>query len=154
MMGKSARLLSGVVLAAIFGAGLLLGVALRDRSDSENPELVRDETPRDSDTNDQRSRGRSPMYERVGPDERQRVMIDSILAVHRQKMRDLHAEFRANYDPRYRELILQTREAIKEIFTPEQAERYQTLLDEFDQRRSERGSGRNEDGQRGSRPDG
>lgn len=135
------RILTGVVIVAVFAAGLLLGFAggqgTSAATSQDEPAAVGSEEPsRNGDDRDRRDR--RPMYERVGPSEQQLIQIDSILVVHRGRMRDLHEEFRGNYDPRYRALIVQAREAIKTVLTDEQAAEYQVLLDESDRRRAER----------------
>ena len=86
---------------------------------------------------------RVPMYEQVGPSERQMVAIDSIVDEHRARMKALHAEFRSAYNPRYQDLVHETREAIKGVFTEEQAMEYDSLLAAWDQGRAERGSREN-----------
>ena len=50
----------------------------------------------------------------------------------------MHEEFRSAYNPRYQALIQETREAIKEVFSEEQAAEYEALLNDFDRRRAER----------------
>jgi Spy/CpxP family protein refolding chaperone len=127
---------SAAVLAVVFASGMLLGLAV-DRSLHAGP--VGD-TVATTDTARER---RQPMYEQVGPSERQMVSIDSIVDEHRVKMKELHAEFRAAYNPRYQALVEETREAIKGVLTPEQAVAYDSLLEERDRRRAERGSREN-----------
>jgi NADPH-dependent glutamate synthase beta subunit-like oxidoreductase len=73
---------------------------------------------------------RTPMYEQVGPDSAQSVMIAALVEEHRARMNALNEEFQENYDPRYRAIIEETREAIKEVFTAEQAAEYQRLVEE------------------------
>jgi len=133
--GSRTRLMTAVILVVVFGAGLLLGAAL-DGSLAAGPaggtavlaEGTAEEAPR----------SRVPMYEQVGPGDAQKIQIDSIVKEHRANMDALHEEFRGLYNPRYRALVQEVREAIKGVFSPEQADRYQLLLDEFDQRRAER----------------
>ena len=85
---------------------------------------------------------RMPMYEQVGPDAAQSVILDSIVAEHRARLDALNREFQERYDPRFRAIVEETREAIKGVFTPEQAARYQELLDARDRARAaEQGSG-------------
>ncbi len=126
------RLFAGVVLAVVFGAGVLLGLAL----DQGGPGPTAD-----------RGRGddshRTPTYMQVHPTDQQKVLIDSIVRKDRAAMRALHEEFRAEYDPRYQALIKQTRDAIKGVLTPEQAAQYDSLLAENDRRRAERAQRQN-----------
>lgn len=128
------RLTTAVVLAVVFGSGVLLGFAV-DRSllatPAETATRTRDEgeSPR-----------RVPMYEQVGPDSAQKMVIDSIVQDYRGAMKGLHAEFRAAYDTRYRALVDETRAAIKSVLTPEQAQAYDSLVAERNRQRAERDS--------------
>ena len=83
------------------------------------------------------------MYEQVGPTEAQRVEIDSIVQAHRQAMKELQQEFREAYDPRYGALIEQARRSIRDVFDPDQAMMYDSLIAEYDRNRAERGSREN-----------
>ncbi|MDA0311988.1 MAG: hypothetical protein O2992_07700 [Gemmatimonadetes bacterium] len=131
--GSRTRLMTAVIL--VFGAGLLLGAAV-DGSLVAGPidgtAALAEGTPEDA------PRSRVPLYEQVGPNAAQTIQIDSIVKEHRANMDALHDEFRGLYNPRYRALVQEAREAIRGVFPAEQAERYQLLLDEFDQRRAER----------------
>jgi len=132
--GSRTRLATATVLVVVFGAGLLLGLAV-DGSLVATPSEVT--AAGEAEGADERQR-RTPMYEQVGPTEEQMVLIDSILVVRKARMDELHKEFRSAYNPRYQALIEDTREAIKGVFTPEQAVEYQALLDDFDRRKAER----------------
>jgi hypothetical protein len=127
------RLTTVAVLAAVFGAGLLLGLAV-DRSLVATPE---DRAARTED-DEQPTEGRHAMYEQVGPSEAQKIVIDSIVDEYRTAMRALHAEFRTAYDPRYEALLQETRAAIKGVFTPEQVHAYDSLIAERDSLAAER----------------
>ncbi len=127
------RLFAGVVLAVVFGAGVLLGLAV-DRSPGPDADRGRGEETH-----------RTPTYMKVDPTAEQQSQIDSILRVHRAAMKSLHEEFRQaldqfrkTYDPRYEALIKETREEIKGVLTPEQAAKYDSLLAENARRRAER----------------
>jgi len=127
------RLTTVLVLAAVFVAGLLLGLAA-DRSlvttsvqEEAGPEKVEEPTE-----------PRQAMYEQVGPTEAQKIVIDSIVDEYRTAMRALHAEFRAAYDARYHALVQETRGAIKGALTPEQAHAYDSLVAERDSAAAER----------------
>lgn len=127
------RLTTALVLAAVFAAGLMLGLAV-DRSlvvTPAEPGRPEPETP---------SGSRRPMYEQVGPSDAQKIVIDSIVQEYRTAMKALHAEFRAAYDPRYRALVDETRSAIKGVLTPEQGLAYDSLVAERDRQRAERDS--------------
>jgi len=141
------RLVTVGVLVVVFGSGFVLGMAM-DRSLTAQPVAAaevagdaaaedgsREEAPRGRD---ERRGRRLPMWEQVDPTADQRIRIDSIIEWQRESMESLHREFNAAYDPRYRALIVETREAIKRALTPEQAQAYDSLVAEFDRRRAER----------------
>lgn len=135
--GSRTRLVTAVVLAVVFGAGLLVGLAAERGLVAQPAEDVVAENDQ-ADRNGERRNRRTRMYEQVGPTEAQGVLIDSVVKEHRQRMSALHDEFDSAYNPRYRALIQETREAILGVFTPAQAAEYQALLDSFDRRRAER----------------
>lgn len=128
-----ARLQTALILAVVFGSGMLLGFAADRRleSDQADPDQVAEDVGRER---------RGPMYEQVGPDEEQRILIDSIVKDYRDAMKALHAEFRAAYNPRYDALVRETREAIKGVLTPEQRAAYDSLIAEREKDRAERGA--------------
>jgi hypothetical protein len=141
--GSRTKLVTAVILAVVLGTGVMLGL-VSDGSLVGPP--VEEATMNDADRGRvSERRRRTPMYEQVGPTEAQGVLIDSILEDQRQHMRSLHDEFRASYDPRYQAVIQQTREAILEVFTSEQASEYRVLLQEFDESRTQRGNKGNRD---------
>jgi hypothetical protein len=141
--GSRTKLVTAVILAVVLGTGVMLGL-VSDGSLVGPP--VEEATMNDADRGRvSERRRRTPMYEQVGPTEAQGVLIDSILEGQRQHMRLLHDEFRASYDPRYQAVIQQTREAILEVFTSEQASEYRVLLQEFDESRTQRGNKGNRD---------
>src|SRR5690606_24105535 len=78
---------------------------------------------------------RIPMYDQVGADSAQSVEIAALVEKHRARMDALNREFQERYDPSFRAIVEDTREAIKEVFTPEQAARYQEMVEESDRRR-------------------
>jgi len=131
-----ARLSAAVVLAVVFGAGVLLGLAVSPPAPN-----ARADRGRGDDAH------RVPMYMQVTPTptESQQARIDSIFRVHRAAMKALHDEFRKaldqfhkTYDPRYQALINETREQIKGVLTPEQAAQYDSILAENARKRAER----------------
>ena len=141
--GSRTKLVTAVILAVVLGTGVMLGL-VSDGSLVAPP--AEEATMNDADRGRvSERRRRTPMYEQVGPTEAQGVLIDSILEDQRQHMRSLHDEFRASYDPRYQAVIQQTREAILEVFTLEQASEYRVLLQEFDESRTQRGNKGNRD---------
>ncbi len=123
------RLFAAVVLVLVFGAGVLLGLAL---------DQGRHELGNEGDRDRAAEARRTPTYMQVHPTEQQKVLIDSIVGEHRAAMRALHEEFRAKYDPRYQALIKETREAIKGVLTPEQATQYDSIVAANDRKRAER----------------
>jgi len=128
------RLVTALVLVAVFSAGFFLGVAV-DRSVAATPAAAGE--PADSNA---ASTGRIPMYEQVGPNEAQKILIDSIVGDYRSAMKALHADFRATYNPRYQALVDSAREGIKAVLNPEQATEYDSLVADYERRRAERGS--------------
>lgn len=130
------RLVTGLVLLVVFGAGVSLGFAIERSRGASIEEVAREEG---EDAQDGRER-RGPMYEQVDPTEEQKVRIDSIVRDHRKAMKALHAEFRAAYNPRYQALIDRTRSEIKGVLTPEQAQAYDSLVAAYERRRAERAS--------------
>ena len=126
------RLVTVLVLAVVFSAGLVVGVAA-DRALAAEPAEA--EVPTDSTVASSR---RVPMYEQVGPNEAQKVLIDSIVGEYRSSMKALHAEFRAAYNPRYQALVDSTRVSIKAVLTAEQASAYDSLVADYERERAER----------------
>ena len=125
------RLLTAFLLLVVFGSGFTLGLAF-DRTavatPAEEAEAVTDEAEEE----------RTPMYEQVGPTADQSLLIDSIVTEHRSKMGALQEQFRLDYNPRYDALIDSTRESIKDVFTAEQAARYDSLIADWEERKAER----------------
>ena len=126
------RLITALLLAVVFGSGLVVGLAV-DSNLVAGP--VEEPAAEEAESNERR---RTNLYDQVGPNETQKTSIDSIVREHRESMKLLHREFREAYDPRYRDLLEETREAIKGVFDSEQALAYDSLLAEFDRRRRER----------------
>lgn len=123
------RLLTAVLLAVVFGSGFTLGLAF-DRTAVATPAEDAEAVPTEE--------RRTPMYEQVGPSQDQSLLIDSIVVVHRRKMASLQEEFSATYNPRYEALIDSTREAIKDVFSEEQAAQYDSLIADYERRKAER----------------
>lgn len=140
------RLITAVVLALVFGAGVLLGFAA-DRS------LVVTPSGEDARTEDeeQPTQRRPAMYEQVDPTEAQKMVIDSIVQEYRTAMRALHAEFSAAYDSRYQAMLRETRSAIKGVLTPQQAHAYDSLIARRDSLAAERDRHRDEPSSRDER---
>ena len=147
--GSRTKLMTAVILAVVLGTGVMLGlVSVCEIGDGRtrcvinvNSDLaampVEEGMVREADRDGMSERNRrTPMYEQVGLTEDQSLLIDSVLEGQLQHMRSLHEEFRTTYVPRYQALIQQTREAILEVFTEEQASDYRALLQEFDESRT------------------
>ena len=147
--GSRTKLMTAVILAVVLGTGVMLGlVSVCEVGDGRtrcvinvNSDLaampVEEGMVREADRDCMSERNRrTPMYEQVGLTEDQSFLIDSILEDQLQHMRSLLEEFRTTYVPRYQALIQQTREAILEVFTDEQASDYRALLQEFDESRT------------------
>lgn len=145
------RILTAGVLLTVFGAGLLLGFAA-DEAVTATPAaalVVPAADPVEGEEGaDAEAPRRLPMYAQVGPDSVQGVVIDSIVVEHRARLDALNREFQERYDPQFRAIVEETRQAIKAVFTPEQAARYQELVDARDRQRAEdqaRGGGDDDD---------
>ena len=139
--GSRTRLVTAGVLAAVFGAGVLLGLAADSNASAEAAEVVAPsvESTASVDTaNSEEPQRRRRTYDEVEPNESQLALIDSIVAEHRARTRVLDKENRAQLQLGFREILLETREAIKSVLMPEQAAEYQRLLDERDVRAAER----------------
>ena len=148
--GSRTKLMTAVILAVVLGTGVMLGlVSVCEIGDGRtrcvinvNSDLaampVEEGMVREADRDGMSERNRrTPMYQQVGLTEEQSLLIDSILEGQLQHMRSLHEEFRTTYLPQYQALIQQTREAILEVFTEEQASEYRALLQEFDESRTQ-----------------
>lgn len=137
------RLLTAGVLLTVFGAGLLLGYAA-DTTLSATPAAALVPSD-DQGSEDEPEEERVPMYRQVGPDSAQSLVIDSIVQEHRARIDALNRQFQDEYDPQFRQIVEETRAAIRDVFTPEQAAQYQALTDERDRRRAEGGGDEEED---------
>lgn len=128
------RLVTALVLVAVFGTGVLLGLA----ADSNVNALAAEVTP--SEAADTAAEKEAPrrrnLYDEVEPNETQLTLIDSIIAEHRARTTALDEQLRGQYNAGFRVILLETREAIKGALRPDQAAEYQRLLDEYDARRA------------------
>ena len=127
--GSRTRLATAVVLAVVFAAGVLVGYAADSNLGAEAAEVVSE-----VENDGSRAERRRFTYEQVSPTAEQQILIDSIVREHRSRTNALDKENRVALRRGFREILLETREAIKGVFTPEQAAEYQTLLDERDAR--------------------
>ncbi|NIP59920.1 MAG: hypothetical protein GWM92_16535 [Gemmatimonadetes bacterium] len=136
-----ARLASLGVLLAVLVAGFAMGLAWERRSGSlrvEDPaggEAGAERSREGDDRDGSGKRRRRLIIDRVGLAPEQEERVDSIVRIHRQGMKELQREFRAEYNPRYRALIQETRDEIRGLLTPAQRSTYDSLLAERDRRR-------------------
>ena len=126
--GSRTRLMSAIVLVAVFGAGVLLGLAADSNLGAEPAQETSTVAAEGGEA--EPTRERRPWYMQVEPNEAQLSLIDSIVAEHRARTNELDEERRA----RFRIILLDTREAIKGVLRPEQAAEYQRIIDERDAR--------------------
>ncbi len=152
-MEKSSRtrLFTGVVLAVVFSAGIVLGVAVGHEGTGVPATVARADSASTTQSDDSAGRRRrQPLYMQVDPTPEQKVRLDSILKQNHDSMRVLLGEFhqdydphydslqaamdslreafRKKYDPRYQELISKTRAAIRQVLTADQATKWDSLM--------------------------
>jgi len=133
--GVKTRLVTAVVIAAVFGSGILVGFAA---DNTFGADAVQASATEAGGAEPERER-RVPRYMLVDPTEAQLALIDSVVRVHRKRINALDDERRAAV----RQITLETRAEIKEILSAEQAADYQRLLDEWDARQSAERAGGN-----------
>ena len=127
-----AKMVAGSTLVLLFGSGIVVGLAL-DQTASASPlsEVSADERSG-------RERGRRRLIvDNVGLSAIQKADVDSLVVFHRHRMSDLDQEFQ----PRYRAVIADLREEIKQVLTDDQRVQYDVLLAEHDATRAERRRG-------------
>jgi len=138
-MGQASRtrLTTVLLLVAVFGTGVLMGFAADTEATAKVTEVSVEPFSADSAEGEDRPRRRR-LYEGADPNELQLGLIDSIVTVHRARTNELDEEMRSQLNAGFREILLETRDAIKSVFTAEQAAEYQRILDEYDARRAAR----------------
>lgn len=124
--GSRTRLTTALILLVVFASGILLGFAADGRLGAAPADMASATDPGDVD------QPGTPMSRQVDPTDAQLALIDSIVKVHRARTNALDKETRAVFRQGFGEILLETREAIKGVLTPEQAVEYQRLLDEYD----------------------
>jgi Spy/CpxP family protein refolding chaperone len=124
------RLTTALVLAVVFGAGVLLGVAADSQLGAEPGATAAEEIQ----APERVDRPGTPLSRQVDPTPEQLALIDSIVLEHRARTNALDKETRRAYRRGFRDILLQTRESIKGVLTPEQAAEYQRLVEELDAR--------------------
>ncbi len=126
--GARTKVVAGLVLALVFGSGLLLGFAAQGgAADAMTVEA------RDVEAPTPERRRRPPVYESMNPTPEQRLLMDSIMVAHRERMNVLHDEFNVAqqaYRTSYDGLIQQTREAITAVFPEDRRAEYRRRLEE------------------------
>ena len=144
-MGRSSRmrLLTAGILIAVFGTGVLVGFALDGELGAAPEPAVAEapveptegagDEPEEAADGEEESARPSYIFYQVDPNETQLARIDSIVKEYRQRRLALSEEFAERHDEAAWEVILEGRQAIKSVLTPEQAAEYQRLLDEFDE---------------------
>jgi hypothetical protein len=138
-----ARMATAGLIALVFGAGVLAGVAGDRVFGGETDDLMAGvpETPSDGDRarddgdDEERSRGRWIIH-RVPLEEDQRAQVDSVLAFYRDQVHGLTD----TYNEAYWSAVQSTRDELRGILREDQRAHYDSLLAERDQRR-----GRNDD---------
>lgn len=147
--GLKARLATILILLLVLVSGAVLGVAvdhsLEARAAASAGSSREGGSPRTeegrAEEEGQPSGRRRLIVEQVGLTEAQKAQVDSIFTHYRQEVRalqdELQAEFQEAFNPRYRGLVGETRDRIKEVLTPEQRVVYDSLLVEHDRRRAE-----------------
>lgn len=168
------RLVTVLVLGLVFGTGVVMGMAF-DRTATATPAEdtgvaeanAENGDDRDEERDDRERRG-SMAFQVEGLTAEQQARIDSIVQEFRaagrviREERDevyedgwearfdsLRAAWRAEYDerfqPRLDSLVAHTRDAIRSVMTAEQAERYDSLLADYEKRSEERRNQRDSD---------
>ncbi len=130
-----AKMVAGTALVLLFGSGVVVGLAWDQTASAVTPDEARTREASEE------GRGRRRMIvDNVGLSALQKAEVDSLVVFHRKRMSDLDTEFR----PRYRAVIHDLREEIKQVLTDDQRVRYEVLLAERDARRAKRRRGNSE----------
>jgi Spy/CpxP family protein refolding chaperone len=146
------RLVTVVILAVVFGSGVMLGLAADSglsaaptseagTAVSADERAVEGGAATDADAEASDDDGDAPAarrytYHEVEPNEEQLARIEVIVAEWRADREAFDADSRSRWEEGRRELVLATREQIKAVLTPEQAAEYQRLLDEWEAERA------------------
>lgn len=174
-MERSARtrLFTVVVLAVVFGAGIVLGVAIGHRGTGTRVAVAAADSAAPAQNADSAGRRhRQPLYMQVDPTPGQKVKLDSILKVYRDSMQvlthqfhqdydphfdslqaamdSLRATYHKKYDPRMQAIFAEARTAIRAVLTPEQEAKYDSIMARADSLRAQADRNRRR-GDRGGR---
>lgn len=147
------RYVTVLILAVIFVSGVLVGMAVDRGIEGPDPTGTTgamadaDDSSRERrrDDDDRRER-RRPIYEQVGIDASQQELIDSIVGEFRDQVEAGRREAWREWEGRWWELVMETRRSIKSVMSPEQAMRYDSLLQASDERGDEDRDGDRRDG--------
>lgn len=143
-MGRTARtrLLSAGILIAVFGTGVLVGLVMEsDLGAAPTPATTETaEAPEEPEepAEEKKESERRYIYEKVGPNETQLALIDSVVRVHSARRDSLDEDFETRHEQEARAILLDVRAGIKSVLGPEQAVEYQRLLDEYDAEQAEK----------------
>jgi hypothetical protein len=145
MTTQGTRFLTVLIFGAVFASGLLIGVAVsdpaedgRDRSEETSGEERGERVPRPR------------IIDQVGLSADQEVLVDSIIEAGGARMRARQDHYEDEYRQERREILLQIREDLMTVLTPEQADQYRELLAQRDSARAEaRRRQESDDGERG-----
>lgn len=129
-----AKLVAGTALVVLFASGVVVGRAWDQTANANTLEEV---SPNERS---ERTGRRRLIVDNVGLSAVQKAAVDSLVVFHRQRMSDLDTEFQ----PRYRTVIGDLREEIKQVLTDDQRVRYEVLLVEHDEERAARRRNRSE----------
>lgn len=135
------RLGSVGILLVVLASGVVLGVAWERRGASVGAEAAESEVRGGDEDEDRDRRGdddrrdRRRIVDRVELRPVQEDRVDSIVEIHKERMKALQREFREEYNPRYWSLVQETREAIRTVLDADQEARYDSLLAEHDRKR-------------------
>lgn len=125
-----AKIVAGTALALLFASGVVVGLAWDRTAKVATADEVQEEPGR------RRRGGENGMIvDHVGLTSVQKSSVDSLVAHYRGRMKGLSEEFNSEYRPRYRALITDLREEIKQVLTAEQSAMYESLLAEHDAKR-------------------
>ena len=127
-----AKMVAGSALVFLFVSGIVVGLAWDETASANQTAEVRE------DAGSRREGGRRRLIvDNVGLSAVQKANVDSLVVFHRHRMSQLDKEFQ----PRYRAVIADLREEIKQVLTDDQRAQYDVLLAERDAERAERRRG-------------
>lgn len=145
MTTQGTRVVTLLIFGAVFASGLLIGVAV-DRPDQGTGD-------RSEETSGEERGERAPrprIIDQVGLSAGQEILVDSIIDAGGARMRARQDHYEGQYRQERRDILLQIREDLMSVLTPEQANQYRELLAQRDSARAEeRRRQESDDGERG-----